>query len=192
MLITSLLNWLTYFPVESPASLETSLSALRRQKHPLRALRRGRRTGEGPARRWAAVASHAGASGRLARDFEPADSRALSHPRIPCNRCFLRDWTEGREADEEEHGGQLHVFGSRCGGVRLMIGHDKRFVTTVGASLYGEAVCTCVSPAIKYQPRELRLHYEYTQHVSSTAVKTIHREQRAWGSGVCARARALC
>ena len=42
---TSLLNWLTYFPVESPARLETSLSALRRQKHPLRALRRGRREG---------------------------------------------------------------------------------------------------------------------------------------------------
>ena len=41
----SLLNWLTYFPVESPARLETSLSALRRQKHPLRALRRGRREG---------------------------------------------------------------------------------------------------------------------------------------------------
>jgi len=35
-----------------------------------------------------------------------------------------------------------------------MIGHDKRFVTTVCASLYGVAVCTCVSPAIKNQPRD--------------------------------------
>ena len=72
------MNWLTYFPVESPARLETSLSALRRQKHPLRALRRGRREG-GPlspptlARR---------AAWRVISD--PAGSRAPSHPRIPC------------------------------------------------------------------------------------------------------------
>ena len=37
-----------------------------------------------PARRWAAVASHVGATGRLACDFDPVDTRAPSHPRIPC------------------------------------------------------------------------------------------------------------
>ena len=91
----SLYNWLTYFPVESPARLETSLSALRRQKHPLRALRLGRREGgllSPPtlARRaaWRVISIHQTA-------LRPLSALTTSRAMNPCKvQCTTAEFTD--------------------------------------------------------------------------------------------------
>ena len=71
------MNLLTYFLRKPSESRNESLSGTQAKAPSSSSPNR-------PARRWAAVASHVGATGRLACDFDPVDTRAPSHPRIPC------------------------------------------------------------------------------------------------------------